>query len=771
MPSLIPGYEYDIFISYRQKDNKYDGWVTEFVENLQKELEATFKEEINVYFDINPHDGLLETYDVDESLKDKLKCLIFIPIISRTYIDPKSFAWEHEFKAFIKQASNDQYGLKVKLPNGNVSSRVLPVQIHDLKADDKALIEKELRGFLRSIEFVYTEPGVNRPLTDRDSQDKNINKTNYRNQINKVANAIDEIIAALKTGQFKLGDNKTIKFSEEVKTNVRKVVKQKPAELPHKKIMSGIALVVILVIAAIIAYPKIFKRDTLEKLRSSGERISVAVMPFQNMTNDTIWNVWQVGIQNELITSLTNSEELKVRQIESILSITQSKGLTNYASITPSIAKTISQKLDVNVYIYGNINKAGSTIRLNANLIDTKTEEVFKSFQVEGPQREDRIFYLIDSLSTMVKNFLLIAEFEKEVSADYNTKKFATTNSPEVYRYYINGENTFKKSDFNTASDWYLQTISIDSNFTDAYVMLAFVYQYQGQYDQAKKWSLRLHRRREILPVYQKIYSDWCYTHFFETPYEEIKCLEQLRELDDQIPFIYYLLGVNYRKLQLYDKAIPYYEKALEIYKEWGVKPWWIYYYTDLGRMYHKTGQFRKEKKLYIKAEKDFLDDPDLINRKAVLSLVEGDVNSANIYIEKYTSILKNNLASYADVATNLALIYEDANLQNKAEESYREALDIEPNNPSRLYNLSWFLIDKDRNIQEGLELIEKAWKLNIDEYYYDDCMGYGLLKLGKYKEALEFLKKSDSLKPVYNHDIFLHLEEARNAVANQKNN
>ena len=771
MPSLIPGYEYDIFISYRQKDNKYDGWVTEFVENLQKELEATFKEEINVYFDINPHDGLLETYDVDESLKDKLKCLIFIPIISRTYIDPKSFAWEHEFKAFIKQASNDQYGLKVKLPNGNVSSRVLPVQIHDLKADDKALIEKELRGFLRSIEFVYTEPGVNRPLTDRDSQDKNINKTNYRNQINKVANAIDEIIAALKTGQFKLGDNKTIKFSEEVKTNVRKVVKQKPAELPHKKIMSGIALVVILVIAAIIAYPKIFKRDTLEKLRSSGERISVAVMPFQNMTNDTIWNVWQVGIQNELITSLTNSEELKVRQIESILSITQSKGLTNYASITPSIAKTISQKLDVNVYIYGNINKAGSTIRLNANLIDTKTEEVFKSFQVEGPQREDRIFYLIDSLSTMVKNFLLIADFEKEVSADYNTKKFATTNSPEVYRYYINGENTFKKSDFNTASDWYLQTISIDSNFTDAYVMLAFVYQYQGQYDQAKKWSLRLHRRREILPVYQKIYSDWCYTHFFETPYEEIKCLEQLRELDDQIPFIYYLLGVNYRKLQLYDKAIPYYEKALEIYKEWGVKPWWIYYYTDLGRMYHKTGQFRKEKKLYIKAEKDFLDDPDLINRKAVLSLVEGDVNSANIYIEKYTSILKNNLASYADVATNLALIYEDANLQNKAEESYREALDIEPNNPSRLYNLSWFLIDKDRNIQEGLELIEKAWKLNIDEYYYDDCMGYGLLKLGKYKEALEFLKKSDSLKPVYNHDIFLHLEEARNAVANQKNN
>ncbi len=59
MASIIPGYEYDIFISYRQKDNKYDGWVTEFVDNLKKELEATFKEDISIYFDENPHDGIL----------------------------------------------------------------------------------------------------------------------------------------------------------------------------------------------------------------------------------------------------------------------------------------------------------------------------------------------------------------------------------------------------------------------------------------------------------------------------------------------------------------------------------------------------------------------------------------------------------------------------------------------------------------------------------------------------------------------------------------
>ena len=57
MPSIIPGYQYDIFISYRQKDNKLDGWVTEFVNTLKNEIDATFKEDISIYFDENPHDG------------------------------------------------------------------------------------------------------------------------------------------------------------------------------------------------------------------------------------------------------------------------------------------------------------------------------------------------------------------------------------------------------------------------------------------------------------------------------------------------------------------------------------------------------------------------------------------------------------------------------------------------------------------------------------------------------------------------------------------
>ena len=79
-----------------------------------------------------------------------------------------------------------------------MASRVLPVRIHDLDTSDIKECESLLGGVLRGIEFIYKEPGVNRPLTADDDEKRNLNNTRYRNQINKVANAVKEIITGLK---------------------------------------------------------------------------------------------------------------------------------------------------------------------------------------------------------------------------------------------------------------------------------------------------------------------------------------------------------------------------------------------------------------------------------------------------------------------------------------------------------------------------------------------------------------------------------------------
>ncbi|HCW09183.1 MAG TPA: hypothetical protein DGG95_17640, partial [Cytophagales bacterium] len=243
----------DIFISYRHNDNR-SGWVTDFVNALQEELAATIKEPLSIYFDKNPYDGLLETHDVDDSLKEKLKCLIFIPIISQTYCDPKSFAWNKEFLVFLQQAQADAHGLKVRLTNGNMASRVLPIRIHELDGRDKKTIE-DILGPLRAIDFTYQSAGVNRPLRPKDDEAvKSSSQNVYRDQVNKTANAIKEIIAGIQGVNESAPLQKSSEKKESVSPFPRAARKKWSIKFPSLKTLLGISFFLIFTLSAALYY-------------------------------------------------------------------------------------------------------------------------------------------------------------------------------------------------------------------------------------------------------------------------------------------------------------------------------------------------------------------------------------------------------------------------------------------------------------------------------------------------------------------------------------
>ena len=98
----------------------------------------------------------------------------------------------------------------------------------------------------------------------------------------------------------------------------------------------------------------------------------------------------------------------------------------------------------------------------------------------------------------------------------------------------------------------------------------------------------------------------------------------------------------------------------------------------------------------------------------------------------------------------------------------------MEPENSGYMVGLAYFLIDKDRNINEGIELADKVLKKNPDAIASLHTKGWALYKQGKYMEALELLQKSWDLRmknATYYHETYLHLEAAKKAVASQKNN
>lgn len=553
-----------------------------------------------------------------------------------------------------------------------------------------------------------------------------------------------------------------IKKTEPVEVAREKEIKTKPTK--RRLRASDVVIALLVVIVLILVYPKIFRKDKLASLRDKKGRISVAVMPFQNMTNDTTWDVWQDAIQDILISSLSNSEELTVRQSESVYTLIKNQQIASYASITPSVASTISRKLDANVFIQGNIKQAGPTTRIYVQLIDVNTKEVFKSFQIEGTVEEDMIFNMIDTLSQLVKDFLILSEIKKGIT--YESRELLSTSSPEAYRYFRYGLEAFADRDYSTARDWFMRALAIDSSFTSTQTYIATSYGNQGLYEEAKKWCLRVYKKRESMPLKIKILIDWLYACFFESTYEEIEHLQQLNEIDDQLPVVHYLLGLAYYQLKQYGKAIPEFEKSLEIYDRWGIKRTWVFSYTLLGDAYHQTGEYRKERRLYGKAKKVLPDDHLLIFNQAILSLSESRMEEANETIEEYISVRKEKSASESAIASGVGDIYAEAEVFDKAEEYFRKALSLEPENPEILNNFAWFLIDNNIHINEGLELIDKALESSPDDYYFLDTKGWGLYKEGNYKEALTYLEKSWELKPIYDHDLYLHLNEVKKAMA-----
>ena len=153
MPSLIPGYEYDVFISYRHNDNR-SGWVTEFVKHLNEELAATIKEPVSVYIDSNPTDGILETHNRRQKPRRKTKMPDFYSDSLKPIVIQSHLHGSKNSVSSINQSAGDPLGRDIKLINGNVASRILPVKIHDLDGDDKAMIENEI-GWRASRHRVY----------------------------------------------------------------------------------------------------------------------------------------------------------------------------------------------------------------------------------------------------------------------------------------------------------------------------------------------------------------------------------------------------------------------------------------------------------------------------------------------------------------------------------------------------------------------------------------------------------------------------------------
>jgi len=703
MSSIIEGYNYDIFISYRQNDNKYDGWVTEFINNLSKELEATIKNKINVYFDANLNDGLLETHLVSKSLEDKLKCLIFIPILSRTYCDPNSYAWNNEFLAFIKIAEHDRFGLNIKLSGSNFSSRILPVRIHDLDPEDIKLVENQL-GFIRSVDFIYHSQGVNRPLRQKDDDViQNIKQLIYRDQINKIANAIDEIIRGLKRAQAATSEEEKVEIipsvdvrSQGIKIPLTQISRdkepdsdepstEKPAKKKKKRIIyTSSSLVIVLAVIALYIFSS---GSTLPFSR----RDWIIITDFENLTENPVFD-------KSLYTAFTLSTSQSIyinvlpksRMIETLKRI----GINDMQNIDEKMGRDIALREGLNIYIVPGISEIGNKYAITAKILDAKTGDLLKS-EILYADTQDDILATLDHLSKRVRHSL--GESRYTISTQDKPLQKVTTSSLEALKLYSLGIEQHLKLDFTGARDYYQNALKIDTGFVSAKASL-------GSLLIEKFGDMNL--GRELLN--QALHS--------------VNNLTEKEKLG--------ILAFNASNVEKdLAKSVEYTKMRISLYPDDAIA------HNNLGYIYYQLNQFEDAAEEYKVA---IHIDPNTYISYSGLTWIYleklGKADSALVWSERMVSNNPQNVWGYV----NLGAAWLCFDSLSRAEAAFIKAREINSDLSVNLFRLAHIYRMQTR-YDEAIEILKNILLKNPDEPSANYDLGVNYQAMGNKEEAIRY--------------------------------
>ncbi len=105
------------------------------------------------------------------------------------------------------------------------------------------------------------------------------------------------------------------------------------------------------------------------------------------------------------------------------------------------------------------------------------------------------------------------------------------------------------------------------------------------------------------------------------------------------------------------------------------------------------------------------------------------------------------------------ALIADKLNKPDTFEQLIRNLIKVEPDNAHSYNALGYSLLERNVRIQEGMELVEKAYKLAPDDAAIIDSMGWGYYRLGQYDKSVEFLNRAYQVNR--DPEIAAHLGEA----------
>ena len=356
------------------------------------------------------------------------------------------------------------------------------------------------------------------------------------------------------------------------------------------------------------------------------DRPSVAVITFENQTGDKAYDYLQDAIPNLLITSLEQSQAIRIASWERLRDLLKRLGKSDQKVIDRDLGFELCRMDGIQAIVLGSFVKAGNAFATDVKVLDVSSKRILTTVGSQG-----------DSVDTILKK--QIDELSRAIARGFGRARRAggapiaevTTASFDAYNLFLKGREDYEKFYYADACVSLEQAVALDPEFAMAHSYLVRVYNAlgnaqgargaleklqkfggrvkgkEGLYIQAQltyyiemnpeKYLLTLKKIIELYPEEKRCRVDLASFYLNHQNYGQAAAeLQQAIVLDPQYGSAINLLAYTYGYQNKFDEAIKTFERYAALFPG-DANP-----HDSMGDLYFRMGKFEAAVEKYKEA-------------------------------------------------------------------------------------------------------------------------------------------------------------------------
>ena len=278
-----------------------------------------------------------------------------------------------------------------------------------------------------------------------------------------------------------------------------------PKRAPRRGLMIAAIVVALTIIGAVIPWKKAWESD-IERADVSKmafalpDKPSVAVLPFDNLSEDKSQEFFADGVTEDIITDLS--------QISGLFVVARNSTFTYKGQ--PVKIRQVAEELGVRYVLEGSVRRAGENIRITSQLVDA-----LKGNQVWA-ERYDRQLEDVFSVQSEVAREVAKA-LEVTLKANENERLFQKyTTSIDAYDVFLKARRTVdapNRDNILRGEQLFSEVIELDPDFAGGYAGLSFNYSVQVRFQYTDSPAQRIAQAFELANRAIEIDSSYAWGH------------------------------------------------------------------------------------------------------------------------------------------------------------------------------------------------------------------------------------------------------------------